>query len=83
MDREPFPKNWGETDLEDATTAHELAKLNLPFQNLSVLELLAIDEAAGAVLDNGFGTLELKFEFTALKWITKHIPVKMQPLKAA
>lgn len=72
----------GETSLEDAT-AHELAKLNLPFKNLSLLELLAIDEAAGPVLDNGFGSLELKFEFTTLRWITKHIPIKVKPLKAA
>ena len=50
-----------------------------PFKNLPLDDLLRIDDAAGSILDVGFGELCLKFEHTALKWIVKTVTIKVPP----
>lgn len=65
-------------------TSDQQQPMALPFKNLSIEELVEIDKAAGAILDNGFGELSIKIEYMVVKWITATIPKKISlPRKAA
>ena len=65
-------------------TSDQQQPMATTFQHLSIEELVEIDKAAGAILDNGFGELTIKWEYMAIKWITSLIPKKISvPRKAA
>ena len=67
--------------MRDAT-AHKSSEKYLPFKHLTADEVQRIDEAAAEILDNGFGTLEVKWEYFQLRWITKVVPLRIPPSAA-